>query len=294
MPDVDVMVISETSDSTSSEKPVTGLEDFPALPEGAIVVDAMETETVKETDSLPKLPEDANVVVVEEGKKESAPEKSPEKTPKKHLSEWERARLKEEKKKKIRELNALRYLAQANPGSIPVSESMKANSFEDEDEDESSDINVHVGVDEATVSALYNGMIETPTRQSPSRRIHESPSRHASGRNAGIRSQRGEDSSRYVSRDGSRHQKSEDLSRYMDNDSAQNMRPAEVRPGSEDFPPLGSAPVVVVVPAEVSQQVSVRTEEEEEPKPEAPKILSRPRPAEPAVTEDDMMAFFMQ
>jgi len=134
-------------------------------------------------------------------------------------------------------------------------------------------MNVHVGIDEAAVSALYNGRIETPKRQSPSRRMHESPNRHGNIRSAGTPLHRMESSTHRI---------------VSEEATATQRTTTEDHPSSADFPPLGANPVA---PVEASQVVTVA---EEVPEPEAPSILQKPRPAEPTVTEDDMMAFFLQ
>jgi len=263
LPDVDVLVVSDAS-SAPTEPKTTQEEDADVAGKDSI------TKGIS-ADQLPELPADVNVVVIEEDKKEpasSAPEKSPKKPT---LTPWERNRRREEKEKKKRELKAIRYLAQANPGSIPVSESMKASSLDDEDVDESSEINVHVGVDEAAVSALYHGRIETPPRQPMSRRMHETPNRHQAPRN----------------NIDIRILKNDEASYHEAQDPTELIR-TEVRPSSADFPPLG---VQANLPA-VPQQIVMQTEEP--PVQEVPRILQKPRPSEPTVTEDDMMAFFMQ
>jgi len=318
MPECEVLIVSE---STTEETSATAEEEFPAIPEGVVVVDAIEETSLVEvvsSDSQPEQQPSAVPTTQEEG--ESAP-RTPEKTPKKAaLSPRERMRRKEEKMKKSKELNAIRYLQQMNPGSIPVSETMKATNIDVEDVDEMSEINAHVGIDEAAVSALYHGRIETQPR-SPSRRTHDTPTKQRTNtRNATPRMQRTEEPVRFVA-----------------SESGAELVRTDSRPTPVDFPPLGTedsaSPATQVVqeqvtatptrtpkkqaatpvkaprqpgtplkatrqspnrPARRPPSPAKRTMTSDDVMTEVPKILQNPRSAQLSVSDDDMMAFFMQ
>ena len=206
---------------------------------------------------------------MEENHKEEEPSipSTPEKTPKKRtLTPWERNALKEEKERRARELKALRYLTQAAPGSIPVSQAMKANVHDDDDDDE---INVHAGVDEATIDSLYHGRIETPARRSSTRRVYESPNRSNNVRNPNNRYRRNEPPVYY-------------------HPAANNSNSV---PSSADFPPLGTESVEM--PSDLTEHiVTVPDTIVHEPEVVVNPPPSVPQP--PAVDDDEMTAFFMQ
>jgi len=221
--------------------------------------------------------------------------------------------------KKSKELNAIRYLQQMNPGSIPVSESMKATNIDVDDFDETNEINAHVGIDEAAVSALYHGRIETQPRPSPSRRMHDTPTKQRFvGRNTPTRMQRTEEPVRYVAPEPAEVVRIEP-------------RPTDSRPTPVDFPPLGTEssspaqveqePVIATpnrtpkkqptYPVRAPRQpgTPLRSNRQSPNRPtrrpaspvkpaeeitEVPKILQNPRSSQHSVTDDDMMAFFMQ
>ena len=284
---------------------------LPALPEGAIVVGTEVTEGNGKTEgsgnaaattaggTLPALPEGASVASIDELESVSVsapatPVKAQGRAPRKcPMTPQERSRAREERERLARQRRALRYLAQSNPASVAVSETLGAgHDKEDEEgdegdeEDEEGGINVHVGVDAAAVHALYHGRIAAP--ESPQRR--SAARAHEEGAAAPA------------------------IAIVFEGDAApragrahRQTAPAQSKkPTAADFPPLGApqeaahaqtvvlvrtAEAPVAVPEPVPEPVPVPV-----PQPEvAPVVVETVLEAPAAATaEDEMMAFFMQ
>lgn len=316
LPALPVSAVFESGSEAASSLPAPAL---PALPEGAIVVGSAH-EGHARAGALPALPEGAGVASIDELESVSAPatpvkaaaaKAAPRKAP---VTPQERSRRREEREKIARQRRALRYLAQSNPASISVSETLRASgrSGADEEEDEEEEdegdgngadavsINVHVGVDEATVKALYHGKIgvqESPQRRPSPARAHEDrarPSARASDATVLPLVFESESSRRQA-----RSQKSAAPT------PAATTAPHR-RPTAADFPPLGAPqepaqPQAVVVLVRAADAPAVE-KKEEVPVPQtrvADAVVDdspagRAPESAAAAAEDEMMAFFMQ
>lgn len=300
-PDLPALPVSAVFESGGVEASSLPAPSLPALPEGAIVVGSEREGQERAAAALPALPEGTGVASIDELESVSAPAtpvKAPGRSPRKPaLTPQVRSRQREERGKILRQRRALRYLAQSNPASVSVSETLRASGRstdddydDEEEEDEEEDvgsINVHVGIDEATVKALYHGKISVP--ESPQRRA--SPARAHDDR--GRAPARGSDTAAIPLVLEAESPRRPALRVHRPGAAAAAV-PAQQhkRPTATDFPPLGVAPE-----PEHPQTVVILARAADAPAPEdeEPVLPAHvPDSAAVAAAEDEMMAFFMQ